>query len=155
MPDLIASPLLDSSLCILDLKTRSRDSALGELAQQCVRAGGVRDAEMLREALQRRERLGSTAVGKGLAFPNARTLSVRDPRILLARSTRGLEWEAPDALPVHIVCAVFSPAEWSEEAHHDALGRAVSALRLQRQRARLLDASDLPALQGAWRELMS
>jgi PTS system fructose-specific IIC component len=110
---------------------------------------------MLREALQRRERFATTATGKGLAFPNARTLAVGEARIVLARSSRGVPWEATDGLPVHLVCAVISPGEWADETHHDALGRVVTALRLQRQRQKLLEACDAPALVSQWRELLS
>ncbi len=150
----LSSPLLDSSLCILDLRSRSRDAALGELAQRLGSTGVLRDAGLLKEALLRRERFASTAIGKGVAVPNVRSLAVAEARMLLARSARGLAWEGPDALPVHLVCAVVSPAEWSEDAHLESVARAVGALRLQRHRQRLLEEADLATARALWRELL-
>jgi len=154
MSILLSPPLLDSSLCIPELKSRTRDAALAEVVQS-LSGGVVRDAALLRESLTRRERLASTAIGKGLAFPNVRTLSVGESRMILARSSRGVPWDAVDQVPVHLLCAVLSPAEWSEEMHHESLTRAVNALRLQRQRQKLIDAEGLPALRDLWRELLS
>jgi mannitol/fructose-specific phosphotransferase system IIA component (Ntr-type) len=115
----------------------------------------VRDSALLRESLSRRERLATTATGKGVAFPNARSLGLRESRMVVARSSRGVPWDATDHAPVHLVCAVLSPAEWSEEMHHESLSRAVNALRLQRQRQKLIDAPDPVSLRDLWRELLA
>jgi mannitol/fructose-specific phosphotransferase system IIA component (Ntr-type) len=154
MSVLLSAPLLDTSLCIPELKSRTRDAALAEVIQS-LDGGVVRDAMLLRESLTRRERLATTAIGKGLAFPNVRTLSVGESRVVLARSTRGVPWEASDHGPVHLMCAVLSPAEWSEEMHHESLTRAVNALRLQRHRQKLLDAANLLTLRELWREFLA
>jgi PTS system nitrogen regulatory IIA component len=147
-----APPLHDTSLCIAVLKSRSRESALAEIAELIGPA--CRDAPLLREALTRRERAASTATGKCIAFPNARTLAVRECRKVLARTARPLEWDAPDGQPVQLVCAVLSPAECSLEAHHESLARVATPLRLVRHRQRLLDAADLDELTELWREFL-
>src|SRR6516225_5004440 len=121
MSIVLSPPLLDTALCISQLKSRTREAALAELVHSLEGSVAVRDAGLLRESLIRRERLATTAIGKGVAFPNVRSLSVGESRLVLARSTRGLSWDAADQLPVHLLCAVFSPAEWSEEMHHDSL----------------------------------
>ena len=41
---------------------------------------------------------------------------------------------------MHLVCAVITPAEWSEESHHELLARVAAPLRLQRQRQKIADA---------------
>jgi len=153
MSVLAAPPLHDTSLDILDLKSRSRDSALAEIAEHL--GAAVRDSLLLRESLLRRERCASTAIGKGVALPNARSLAVRSARMVLARSSRGLAWDASDGEPVHLACAVVSPAEWSEETHHDWLARAATALRLQRTRQRLIDAPTPAGCLALWREALS
>ncbi|HTO90414.1 MAG TPA: PTS sugar transporter subunit IIA [Candidatus Sulfotelmatobacter sp.] len=154
MSILLLPPLLDTSLCISDLKSRTREAALAELVH-ALNGGAVRDGGLLRESLARRERLATTAIGKGLAFPNVRSLSVGESRLVLARSSRGVAWDAGDRQPVHLLCAVLSPAEWTEEMHHESLTRAVNALKLQRSRQRLLDAEGERALRDLWRELLA
>lgn len=147
------TPLLDSSLCIAELKSRARESALAEIAE--LLGPACRDPALLRESLMRRERCGTTAIGKQVALPNARSLAVREARVVLARSARGLEWEAGDGLPVKLVCAVLSPAESSEDTHYELMARMAAPLRLARHRQRLLEAGDPVALLECWRECRS
>lgn len=103
-------------------------------------AGALRDADSVFEALQLRERLGSTGVGKGVAVPNARALAVLDGRWILARSDRGIDWNGPDGLPVHLVLLVLSTPESPVIAHVESVARAMTLTRLARARTRLLEA---------------
>ena len=105
-------------------------------------AGSLRDADSVHEALLLRERLGSTAVGKGVAVPNARALAVFDSRWILARSERGIDWNCPDGLPVHLVLLVLSPPELPVLAHVESVAAAMTLTRLARARTRLLEARD-------------
>lgn len=146
-------PVLDPSLYIADLKPRTREPVLIQLTTIAQRAGVVRGTGPLLELLRLRERVGSTALGKGVAIPHARSLTVDHPALVVARSRRGVEWDAPDGLPVHLLLLVLSPGEWGEEAHHAFLGRAVAAARLQRNRQRMLEADHFDELAGVLREV--
>lgn len=147
-----AAPVLDASLYIPELKARTKESTLAQLAAAAHRSGAVRGTGPLVELLRLRERLGSTALGKGLAVPQARSLTVDRPSLVVARSHRGIEWDAPDGLPANLVLLVLSPGEWSEEAHHGFVANAVAAARLQRSRQRLLDAESFDDVAGVLRE---
>lgn len=149
----MATPVLDSSLYIPELKARTRESVLAQLAAVVHRAGVVRGAGPLLELLRLRERLGTTAIGKGVAVPHARSLTVDRPSLLVARSHRGVEWDAPDGLPANLLLLVLSPGEWGEEAHHAFLARAVGVARLQRNRQRLLEAESFTDVAGVLREV--
>jgi nitrogen PTS system EIIA component len=133
---------------ITDLKTRTRESALGELARRAQGVGAVRGAEPLRATLLLRERLGSTALGRGVALPNARSLLVTRPVVLLGRSRRGVEWGARDGEPVHVVVLVLSPADATAPGHVAAVARIVSAVRPARARQRLLESEDAGEVAG-------
>src|SRR5436309_16044054 len=99
----IGAPVLDSSLYIPDLRPRRKESALKELVSRAHLAEVVREPDLLLETLALRERLGSTAIGKGVAVPSPRSLAAVEPRLLVARSRRGLDWGADDGLPVQLV----------------------------------------------------
>jgi mannitol/fructose-specific phosphotransferase system IIA component (Ntr-type) len=148
----IATPVLDSSLYIPELKARTKDSGLAQLVAVVQRSGAVRGAGQLLELLRLRERLGTTALGKGVAVPHARSLTVDRPSLVVARSHRGVEWDAPDGLPANLLLLVLSPGEWGEEAHHAFLARAVGVARLQRNRQRLLEAESFDDVAGVLRE---
>src|SRR5437762_1787437 len=128
----IGDSVLFSSLYIPELRPKRKESILEELVSRAHALGAVRDATLLRDTLLLREKLGSTAVGKGVAIPNARSVAVIAPRLAVARSRRGIDWAAPDELPVHLVLLVLSPGEFGEDVHGDFVSRVAALMRLQR-----------------------
>ena len=124
---------------IVELRHKRRESALTQLVAAAEAAGIIRDAEVLLVSLLRAQRLGSTAVGKGLAVPHARSFAVNRPAMLLGRSERGVDWGAQDGTPVQIVALVLSPALTPVAMHAERVAGALHVLRLQRTRQRLLD----------------
>jgi len=145
--------VLDPPLYIPELKTRRKEAALTDLVSLAQQAGAVRGPELLVDLLMARERLGSTAIGKGVALPHARSFTVSRPLLVVARSRRGIEWDAPDELPATLVLLSLTPAEWSEEAHHAFLGRAAAVARLQRNRQRLQEALSFDDIATVLREV--
>lgn len=125
---------------IPELKTRKRESVLGELTRLAGELGLVREPEVLRGTLVLRERLGSTVVGRGVAVPNARSLLVSRPGVVVARSRRGVAWDDGDE-PVHLVLLVLSPAATRASAHLERVDRVAAAVRPVRARQRLLEGS--------------
>jgi PTS system fructose-specific IIC component len=136
----VAHPGHDLSLCIPDLKSRKKDAALAEMIDAAEAAGFIHGGELLLDVVKLRERLGGSGLGKGVALPHARSLTVPRGHILVARSTRGIDWQAIDEAPVHLVLMTVAPAEWSDDAFHALLARAASTARLQRTRQKLLAA---------------
>lgn len=147
-----AAPDLDPSLYIPELKPRTKDPVLAQMVAVAHRAGVTRVAGPLLELLRLRERLGTTAIGKGVALPHARSLTVDRPALVVARSARGIAWDAPDGQPVHLLIMALSPGEWGDDAHHAFLARAAGAARLQRNRQRLLEAESFDAVAEVLRE---
>ncbi len=135
-----ATPVLDPSLYIPEFKPRTKDAALARLVAVTHRAGVTRGPGPLLELLRLRERLGTTAIGKGVAVPHARSLTVERPALLVARAPSGIAWEAGDGVPVRIVLLALSPCDVAEETHYAFLARIVGVARLLRNRQRLLDA---------------
>jgi mannitol/fructose-specific phosphotransferase system IIA component (Ntr-type) len=147
-------PTLRSSLFIADLGVRKRDAALHELTRRAAAHGPVRDSDIAHRALLQRERLGSTAVGRGIAFPNARSITVAEPCLAFARSRRGIDWGAPDGEPVHLVFLLLMPPETAVTHHHEALARVAAAVRSTRARQKLLEASGADEVASLLREAM-
>jgi len=136
---ILIGPALHPAQLIQDLRSCSRDPALGELVRRAQGIGVTREPESLRAALLMRERLGSTAVGRGVAVPNARSLVVSKAVLLVGRSRRGLDWGGKDRGLVHVVVMVISPAEVSAPRHVAAVARVVAATRSARARQRLFE----------------
>ncbi len=145
------STLTDTSLDLLELRHRRRESALHQLVQSAVAHHAVRHEAVFEALLSRRERMGSTALGRGFAVTGAWSLCVRSALVLVGVSERGLDWEARDEKPVHLVALVLTPGEGPEELHFRRMAAVVDALRLQRQRQRILEKRDLLALSALLR----
>lgn len=147
------APVLDPALYVPELRPRTKESVLEHLVTLAHGAGAVGSPELLLELLAVRERVGSTAIGKGVAVPHARSLTVRRPLLVVARSHRGIDWDAPDDLRVTLVLLALTPGQWGEEVHHAFLGRAAAVARLQRNRQRLLDAESFEDVASVLREV--
>ncbi|MBK7596704.1 MAG: PTS sugar transporter subunit IIA [Gemmatimonadetes bacterium] len=94
----------------------SIDLALHAADRQAALAASVRllrlDAraeETLLRVLNRREQLGSTGMGRGIAIPHCRSLVVPRLRMAYARLAEPLPWDAIDGKPVHHVFLIVAP----------------------------------------------
>ena len=99
---------LSASDVLLGLGATSKAAVLQDLAAEAARRLGRPEAEVL-QALQARERLGSTALGRGVALPHARLEGEMRPVILFARLARPVEFDARDEEPVDLVILVLWP----------------------------------------------
>jgi Kef-type K+ transport system membrane component KefB/mannitol/fructose-specific phosphotransferase system IIA component (Ntr-type) len=68
-------------------------------------------ADFLAGQVLERERLMSTAVGRGVAFPHARLEGLRRPLVLVGRSENGVPWNAPDRDPVRLIFLILTPLD--------------------------------------------
>jgi mannitol/fructose-specific phosphotransferase system IIA component (Ntr-type) len=86
---------------------------IAEFLDQTARVG---NATRLRKDLFDREKKAGTAMGGGLAMPHVRTMNVKDPTIAFLRSTPGLDFGAPDHLPVHVFLVLVAPP-WDDRLY--------------------------------------
>lgn len=146
-------PALHTSLLILELGPRKRESALLEMARRAHLCGAVREPELLHGLLVLRERIGGAVVGRGVAVAHARSLTVVEPHVVVARSRRGIDWDAPDGEAVRLALLVLSPPDIPPLSHLHSIARAAVLLRSARARQRLLEAGDAEAVENLLREL--
>lgn len=112
---------------VLDLSASNKRNLLQTLAAEAARRLGRPEQEIL-GALQDRERLGSTALGRGVALPHARLAGDDQPIMLFARLRKPIDYEAKDDEPVDLVILVLWP-EASPEGFLPALSETCRALR--------------------------
>lgn len=67
--------------------------------------------ETFSDALGAREKLGSTAIGKGVAIPHAKLVELEQPVVSIILLKDELDFEAPDDEPVDIVFGIVTPPE--------------------------------------------
>ena len=64
---------------------------------------------ILYKMLKRRENLGSTGIGKGIAIPHCRSLVVNRLRVAFGRKPEGLDFRAIDEQPVYNIFLIVAP----------------------------------------------
>ena len=79
---------------------------IGSLAHSAIPGIG---SQMVREALEERESLASTAIGDGVAVPHGKVRGVGDLTAFLLTVPTGVEFDAPDGRPVEVVLALLAP----------------------------------------------
>jgi mannitol/fructose-specific phosphotransferase system IIA component (Ntr-type) len=105
----------------LALRGRAKDEILAGLVQ--LLHVDSRSAETLLRVLQRRESLGSTGIGRGVAIPHSRSLVVNRLRLAFGRSAEGLDYGAIDDRPVHYFFLIIAPPLEISNQYLPVLGR--------------------------------
>lgn len=93
------------------LKANGRDEAIAELCACAVEQETTLTQEEVVGAVLKRERQMGTAVTEGLAVPHARIPGLIKPLIAFGRSTAGIDWNAPDGMPIHFIYLALTPAD--------------------------------------------
>ena len=91
----------------LDLKGESKDDILRELIG-LLRLDEKDDATLYK-MLKRRENLGSTGIGRGIAIPHCRSLVVNKLRVAFGRKATGLDFKAIDGQSVRCFFLIVAP----------------------------------------------
>ena len=130
---------LDLRAVNLHLQSNAKDDVLRELVNLIPELKD-RAAEQLAlwQALADREKLHTTAVGEGLAFPHARNAMgnlLKKPVIVMGRHDAGVAWGALDNRPVRLMFMLAAP---SLTEHLHLLGQMSRILRNAKVREELL-----------------
>ncbi|MGE0845048.1 MAG: PTS IIA-like nitrogen regulatory protein PtsN [Flavobacteriaceae bacterium] len=122
LTDLIASDAIIGSL-----KAVSKKQAIQEMAEFVAPRTKLPAREIFDQLLQR-ERLGSTAIGHGIAIPHARLRGIDHIVGAFARLEKPIDFDAIDDEPVDLIFLLLAP-EGEGADHLKALARLARALR--------------------------
>jgi nitrogen PTS system EIIA component len=139
----IADFLLPNDVMI-DVAAANKQKLLSTLARKAGSILDVQPALVLAE-LQKREGLGSTGVGGGVALPHARFRQVGKPTGVLVRLRKPIDFEAVDGEPVDIVFLLLLP-EAPDGEQLGALASIARKLRKPEITAALREARDGPQM---------
>ena len=100
--------ILPVSHIILDAEISSKKRLFECVAQLLAEQSGLPQAEVF-DCLVARERLGSTALGQGVAMPHGRHAGVPAATGAFVRLKEPIEFDAPDNKPVSLVFVLLVP----------------------------------------------
>ena len=141
------SDFLSEPDVMLDVGERDKTRLLRRLSTQAAAVLGL-NADEVSTQIAKREELGSTGVGNGVALPHARLRGLKEPFGLLARLRRGIDFEAIDDQPVDIVFLLLLP-DAPDDAQLNALACVARALRDPEALQRVRRATDRETLVRA------
>jgi len=115
---------------IANLQARDKRGVLAEMLSRLCECGNFDKKQMdsVTKAVLKREELGSTGIGKGLAVPHAKHAAVVRVTGALGLSREGVDFDALDGQPVHAIFLVLSPSDAAEE-HIEALRLITELMR--------------------------
>jgi len=100
--------LLMQDMIIPELKFQDRDGVLREMVSFLKKKNKIAKEKGLYEKLIQREKLGSTAIGEGVAIPHCKLKEVKNPIVMLAISEKGVNFYSLDEKPSYIFFLVVS-----------------------------------------------
>jgi fructose-specific phosphotransferase system IIA component len=142
---------LDPSAICIELKSPAKKEALNELCQLLKTGSKITDPEAVVEALMNREKLGSTGIGQGVAIPHSKAPATEKLVAALGVSRRGVDFEALDGEPVHVIFMLVSPPNGGPD-HLKALARVSGLLKDKFFRQALKDAKSVEDVLKVIRE---
>jgi PTS system nitrogen regulatory IIA component len=119
--------LLTPADVIVDVRGTDKEQLLQELSERAAEALGL-DAGLVTAKILKREELGSTGMGEGMAIPHARIPKLDKPFGTLVRLKKAIEFAAIDENPVDLVFLLLLPGA----TEGDQLNALASVARMLR-----------------------
>ena len=100
--------MLSSDAMLINFDGTSKKQVLDELSKIAEKKLKINSRTLL-ESLTKREKLGSTAVGNGIAIPHANVSNIEKPYVFVSTLINGLDFNSTDDQPVDIVFLLIAP----------------------------------------------
>jgi len=96
-----------------ELTATTKEGVITELVQSLVSAGDIKDADKadIIKAIMKREELGSTGIGRGVAVPHTKHASVEKLIGTVGVSPAGLDFESLDGQVASLFFLLVSPPD--------------------------------------------
>jgi nitrogen PTS system EIIA component len=143
--------ILPERSIVPDLRGGTKLDVLTELADVVAESGAGIAKSRLVDVLLEREKLGSTAIGEGIAIPHGKLPNLEGVVAAFGRSREGVDFASLDGGPTRLFFLLVAPED-SSGAHLKALARVSRLLRNKEFRDRLLEANGREDLFRAIRE---
>src|SRR5689334_16697106 len=147
----LLSSLLTLSRVALDIEPRDK-KALFEHAGALLEGDSGLTRQQVFDSLMTRERMGSTALGQGIAIPHGRVKGLREALGAFLRLRSPVAFDAPDERPVNLVFVLLVP-ERATDVHLQILSELAQMFSDRSFRAQLAAAPDATTAQrliAAW-----
>ncbi len=133
------SKFCEDDVISFSLKGENKDDVIAELVEIASRSKMVKNKEDLLKAVLDREKLVTTGVGYGIAFPHAKTRAVKGIVIAFGRKNEGVDFDAMDRKPVYLFFLIAAPED-AIGAHLNVMAKLSYLMKSEKNRQKLLKA---------------
>lgn len=137
--------ILPVSHVVLDLNVSSKKRLFEEAGKLLAEQAGLSQEDVF-NCLFAREKLGSTALGKGVAIPHGRTSAVKNTVGAFFRLQTPIAFDAPDEQPVNMVFVLLVPENASAK-HLNVLSELAGKFSQKSVRNGLLSATSAESVR--------
>ena len=145
------SDLVSQDAVLASVKASGKKQVLQEIAHKAADLYGLH-CGMILNGLIEREKLGSTAMGSGVAIPHTRLAGLDQIIGVFARLDKPVDFEAADSEGVDLVFALLAP-ETADANHLRALAKVSRTMRDADIRAKLRASDDAASLHALLTEV--
>jgi PTS system nitrogen regulatory IIA component len=138
--------LLAADRIVLLVEPGDRDAVL-DAAARLLADAAPGNTQVIADSLRKRERLGSTAIGHGIAIPHGRTPAFDSARGAFLRLREPVDFGASDGEPVDLVFAMAVPEHFTQQ-HLQLLAELAEQFADAGFRAALRAAPDAASLRA-------
>jgi PTS system nitrogen regulatory IIA component len=132
--------ILSADMVVPDVAGTTKPQVLRELARPLAAKHHELDLAAISAVLAERERLGSTAIGDGIAIPHGKMPGVQQILGTFGRHSRGVDFDSLDGRPTHLFFVLVAPED-STSLHLKALARVSRLFKDGAFRERLMSAN--------------
>ena len=133
---------LFSDAVVFNLAGDTPLKVIAELCRSISTHDGTPGASEACAAVSAREEIMGTGMEHGIAIPHARMQGLSQPVFTLGRSTKGIEWNTPDGLPVKLVFLILTPDPDKDDIQVKILASIARVIEDEKVRSGMLEARD-------------
>ena len=104
-----------------------KTDVLNQMVELMAKSGKIADVDTYRKGVFAREEEGTTGVGEGIAIPHCKSSAVKAPGLAAMVVPDGVEFDALDGAPVHILFLIAAP-DTKDNVHLDVLSKLSTLL---------------------------
>jgi fructose-specific phosphotransferase system IIA component len=131
------SKFCGEDLISFELRAQTKDETIKELVDLASNSKLVKDSDQLLKDILEREKLVTTGVGYGVAFPHAKSKAIRGIIIAFGRSKKGVNFDSMDKKPVNIFFLIAAPED-AIGAHLNVMARLSFLMKSEKNREKLM-----------------
>jgi len=135
--------LVPADAVLLDSQASSKSAIIAEIVGLLPSI----DPDQALAVVMEREKLGSTGIGHGIAIPHGRLPDLDAPVTALARHAAGVDLDAIDGRPVHIVVLLLAP-ENEDRSHLEILASLARTLQQKPVRQAIMQADSTETISS-------